>query len=430
MDKHTPSFPGPNTISHYELANGIVVLVHENPHVHSVVMTGSIDAGSLFDPAEAVGLASFVASSVMRGTRRHDFSAIHEMLEGSGASLAVSGGLHTVGFGGKSLAEDLSLLLDLLAEALRYPTLPANQVERLRGEIITGLKIREQDTRFMAGKTFRELAYAPDHPYSRQTRGSVETIGQISLEQLRNYHQQHFGPKGMLLVVVGAVQAQHVLRLVEDRFGDWENPNQPAPPELPALAPFEEARRQTVVMPGKSQSDIVLGFAGPSRFADDWQAANLANSILGMFGMYGRIGAEVREKHGLAYYSYSRVDGGLGPGPWRVIAGVNPANVDQAIEAIRAELRRITTELVSQDELADNKANFVGRLPLQLETNEGIAGILLLMERYQLGLDYLHRYAELVEAVSAEEILSAAQCYLDPDCYALAVAGPEPSPGE
>ncbi len=68
--------------------------------------------------------------------------------------------------------------------------------------------------------------------------------------------------------------------------------------------------------------------SGPSRLAEDWQAANLANNILGVFGMYGRIGAEVREKNGMAYYSYSRIDGGLGPGAWRVVAGVDPSNVD------------------------------------------------------------------------------------------------------
>jgi len=146
--------------------------------------------------------------------------------------------------------------------------------------------------------------------------------------------------------------------------------------------------------------------------------------------MYGRIGAQVREKHGMAYYSFSRLEGGLGPGAWRVIAGVNPANVQPAVEAIREEIRRFTTEEVSDEELADNKANFIGRLPLQLESNEGVAGTILTMERYQLGLDYLRRYADEVNAVTVGDILAAAQRYLDPDVYALAIAGPESGPVE
>jgi hypothetical protein len=141
--------------------------------------------------------------------------------------------------------------------------------------------------------------------------------------------------------------------------------------------------------------------------------------------MYGRIGAEVREKRGLAYYSFSRLDGGLGPGSWRVVAGVNPENVDQAVGAIVDELHRITDGPVTDEELADNKANFIGRLPLQLESNEGVAASILTMERYGLGLNYLRDYAGIIQAVTAEEILAAARRYLDPDAYALAIAGPE-----
>jgi zinc protease len=229
----------------------------------------------------------------------------------------------------------------------------------------------------------------------------------------------------MQLVIVGAIDTDEAVRLVEAKLGAWRNPLQPQPPELPAIAPLNEIRSRTVPMPGKSQSDIVLGGPGPSRFADDWHAANLANNILGVFGMFGRIGAEVREKRGMAYYSFSRLDGGLGPGAWRVVAGVNPANVEAAIEAMRGELHRIISEPVSESELADNKANFIGRLPLQLESNEGVAGSILMMERYRLGLDYLRRYPDMIEAITSDDVLLAAQHYLNSDAFALAVAGPD-----
>jgi zinc protease len=234
----------------------------------------------------------------------------------------------------------------------------------------------------------------------------------------------------MVIVIAGAVDAEQAIRLVERYFGDWENPGQPALPELPPVPPITDARMQTSVMPGKSQADLLLGAPGPSRLSGEWLAASLANNIMGVFGMYGRIGAEVRERRGLAYYCYSRLEGGLGPGPWRVIAGVNPANVAQTIEAIRHEVRRMTTELVPEDELADNKANFIGRLPLQLESNEGVAGTILTMERYRLGLDYLQRYAGEVNAVTTEDVRAAARCYLDADVYVLAVAGPDSAPAK
>jgi zinc protease len=226
-------------------------------------------------------------------------------------------------------------------------------------------------------------------------------------------------------VIVGAVKADEATETVGQILGDWENPDQPDAPELPALPSIADIRVRAIPMPGKSQSDIVLGSPGPSRFAEDWHAASVANNILGVFGMYGRIGAEVREKRGMAYYSFSRLEGGLGPGAWRVAAGVNPSNVEPAIDAIRGEIRQITTAPVSEEELADNKANFTGRLPLQLETNEGVAGTILMMERYRLGLDYLRTYAASINAITAEDVLAAAQRYLNPDAYALGIAGPD-----
>lgn len=422
------SLPGPDTIVRRELANGITVLVRTNDYARSVVITGSLDVGSLFDPPQVTGLASFTAALLLRGTLSRDFATIHEMLEGNGASLSISGGRHTAGFSGKSLAEDLPLLLDLLSDAVRHPAFADEQVERLRGQLVTALKIRDQDTRYVADRLFRELAYPARHPYAVQPDGTLETVTAITREQLVEFHRRHYGPRGMVIVIVGAVDAEQAIQLVGDYFGDWQNPDQPALPELPPVPPIQDRHAQTTVMPGKSQTDIVLGAPGPSRLSGDWMAASLANNILGVFGMYGRIGAEVREKRGLAYYSYSRLEGGLGPGPWRVIAGVNPANVTQAIDAIRHEIRRMTTECVTEEELADNKANFIGRLPLQLESNEGVAGTLLTMERYGLGLDYLQRYAADVNAVTAEDVRAVVQRYLDADAYVLAIAGPDPDP--
>ena len=116
--------------------------------------------------------------------------------------------------------------------------------------------------------------------------------------------------------------------------------------------------------------------------------------------------------------------GGPGPGPWCVIAGVNPANVERAIVSIRAEIRRICEEPVDEKELDDNKAFITGSLPLRLETNEGVTQTILNMEHYGLGLDYLQRYAGLINEITAERVQAVAQRWLDPDAYALAIAGP------
>lgn len=424
MTTDIPAVPGPHDITRRELSNGIVVLVRENHQSPSVVLSGSLNAGSLYEDPALNGLASFTASLLLRGTENRDFTTIHEMLESNGARLSISGGRHTVSFGGKSLAEDLPMLVDMLSDALRRPTFPPQYVERMRGQLITSLKAQEQYTRYVASRSFRRLVYSEPHPYRYPTSGEVATVAGISRDQIVEFHRKHYGPRGMMVVIVGAVNADDVVALVERYLGDWVSPAQPEPVELPELSPLSETQISSEAMRDKSQSDLVLGTIGPSRLAEDWHAANLANNIFGVFGMYGRIGDVVREQQGMAYYSYSRLDGGLGPGAWRIIAGVNPVNVAAVVEMIRDEIRRLITEPVSEEELADSKANFIGRLPLQLESNEGVAGALEMMERYQLSMDYIMRYPDLINHVTREDVLHAAQHYLDPDVYALAVAGP------
>ena len=126
-------------------------------------------------------------------------------------------------------------------------------------------------------------------------------------------------------------------------------------------------------MPDKAQTDIIMGLPGPRRSAEDYLEASMMNTILGIFGMMGRIGQSVREEQGLAYYAYSRLAGGLGPGAWTAAAGVAPDNVEQAVESIRAEIRRIQDEPVDAEELADSRAYRTGSLPVSLETNGALA---------------------------------------------------------
>jgi zinc protease len=417
------SLPGPDNITRAVLPNGIVVLVRSNFNSPSVVVSGYLQSGSLFDPNEKMGLADFTASALLRGTQRRNFQDIYDSLESVGANLSIEGSTHSIGFGGKALAEDLALLLELISEALRQPAFPEVQVERLRAQIMTRLAIRAQDTGEMATLAFDSLVYAK-HPYRRSEEGYPETIQAISRDDLVEFHHQYLGPVGMVIAIVGAVEPQKAVDMVISVLGDWRNPDQPPPPELPPLTLLTKTQRQSVTIPGKYQADIVMGVAGPARLSPDYFAAVLGNNVLGQFGMMGRIGDVVREKAGLAYYAHSSLAGGLGPGPWTISAGVDPANIENAIQLIRQEVARFVSEPVDAEELSDSQANFIGRLPLTLETNGGVAGALLNLERYDLGLDYYRRYPDLVRGVTVEQVLETARAYLHPDRLAIGIAGP------
>jgi len=416
------ALPGPEDITRVSLKNGITILVRSNFNSPSVFVNGYFPVGSLMESDEKLGLADFTASALMRGTAQHSFQQIYDALESIGASLGFGGGTHTSGFSGKSLSEDFDILLGLISESLREPSFPAEHIERLRAMHLTGLAIRAQDTEEMASLKLDQIIYK-DHPYRRPEDGYPETVTGITQEDIINFHRHHYGPKGMVIAVVGAVKPGDIVEKVNKILGDWINPHQIGPPDLPDVQHLESQVKERIEIQGKSQADVVIGVPGPKRLASDFLAAALGNNILGQFGMFGRIGNAVREKAGLAYFAYSSLNGGIGPGPWTVSVGVDPVNIDGVIELIMDELDRFITEPVTKDELEDSQSNFIGRLPLSLESNAGVVGALINLERYDLGLDYYLRYAELIRSITGQDILDAAQHYLQPQWFGVVSAG-------
>jgi zinc protease len=417
------SLPGPDDIYREVLPNGITVLTRSNFNSPSVVVSGYFGAGALFDPDDKLGLAEYTTYSLMRGTTKHTFDKIYNELESIGASLGFSAGVHTSGFNGRSLAEDLPLLLSLLSESLISPLFPKVELEKLRAQLLTGLAIRAQDTSDMASMVFDGILFK-DHPYSRPEDGYPETIQKIRRNDLVRFHREHYGPRGMVMAVVGAVKPEEAVRQVKRALGSWQANGQEEVPVLPDPKLLKKTVSKHHRIPGKSQSDLVVGTNGPRRRDPEYMSASLGNNILGQFGMMGRIGDVVREKSGLAYYAYSSLSAGTGPGSWEVSAGVNPQNVNKARDLICAELDRFVQEGVTEEELADSQANFVGRLPLSLESNGGVASALLNIERHKLGLDYYRRYPDLVKEVTREEVLNTARKFIDVSKLAISVAGP------
>jgi len=417
------SLPGPDDVYREVLPNGITVLSRSNFNSPSVVIAGYFEAGALFDPDEKLGLAEYTVLSLMRGTKKRSFDEIYNSLESVGAGLGFNTGVHKSGFHGRSLTEDLPLLLDLLSETFTTPVFPKAETEKLRAQLLTGLAIRAEDTGDMASMIFDNILFK-GHPYSRPEDGFPETIQNIKRDDLMKFHREHYGPRGMVIAIVGGVMPENAIKQVKRALGGWQVKGQKEIPALPPLKPLKKSVSKNHRIAGKSQSDLIIGTNGPMRRDPEFMSASIGNNILGQFGMMGRIGDVVREKSGLAYYAYSSLNAGLGPGSWEVSAGVNPQNVKKASELIQDELKRFVQEGVTSDELADTKANFIGRLPLSLESNGGVANALLNIERHQLSLDYYHRYQDLVNEVTAEDVLTTARKFIDPNRLVIAAAGP------
>ncbi len=417
------SYPGPDTIHRHVLPNGIIALIYENMSSATVTIEGVVRAGSVVEPADKAGLAGFTADMLMRGTHKRSFDEIYDELESVGAGVYFGGSRHTSGFSGYSLVEDFDLVLDIIIESLCRPTFPAGQMEKLRGQIITGLQMRANNTRSMAWLGFYEMTYG-EHPFGRSSSGYLETIPAITRQDIVEFYDRYYGPRDMIIGIAGAIKPDEALRKIETVFGGWRNDHQQPVALVPDVARPTGLNRRHIPMPDKYQADIVMGLPGPRRAAPDYLDASLMNTILGVFGMMGRIGQNVREEQGLAYYASSRLDGGLGPGPWTASAGVAPDKVDLTIESIRHEIRRIMEEPVSEQELDDSVAYRIGSMPMSLETNSGIVDIITDMELYGLGLDYLRRYSDLISDITVERVQAAARKYLSADDINITVSGP------
>lgn len=414
----------PETVTRATLDNGIVVLLKHNPHNPSVSLRGRLRAGALYDTDATSGLANFATFACARGTVRRKFQDLNTEMDRVAMSISFVAGMEMIGFGAKSLTADFDHLLDVMASVLMHPTFPEDEVVRLRGELANGLEQANQNTAQVAYREFRALCYPAQHPYHRLADGRVETVQGLTRDALAQFHARHFRPDAMTFAVVGDVIPVQAIDKIARVLGEWKGNGALPVHGIPdAPKPQTMVRRDTFV-PGKTQLDLVLGSVGVRRTDPDYDALNLGDLILGRLGLYGRLGVQVRDRQGLAYYVTSGVEAGIGPGPWAVRAGVNSQNLSHAIESIVAELRCLCTDPVTRAELDDACDFLTGSLALRLETNDGIAAMLSDIELYDLGLDYLQRYPEILRSITAEQILAAVQKRELHENYALAVAGP------
>ncbi|MGH2558024.1 MAG: M16 family metallopeptidase [Thermomicrobiales bacterium] len=408
----------------HELPNGIVVLGQAQPADPAVSALIRIQAGAAQDPSTQQGLAAYTARSLTRGTQSLTFDAFNELTDSLGATLGVEAGRLFTEISIRCLPEDLHHLLELAADVLRRPTFPADEVEKVRGEILTAIVEQEDDTHAVADRTLRELLYPDGHPYRHRVLGTSGPVNAIGRDDLARFHASHFGPAVMTAAVVGGIPSvATAVQLIRSHFGDWNTgATRPEPVAAPAIGSNGATRKTHVA--GKSQTDVAAGTLTLARSHPDYHALETANLILGRLGLMGRLGANVRDEQGLAYYVFSVVEPGKEGGVWISRAGVDPANAERALDGIVSELHRLRKTRVDDDELADAKSFMTGSLPLALEMNDGVASLLLAIEHYGLGLDYVDRYPAIINALTAEDLQRAAFEHLDETRLAVGIAGP------
>ncbi|MEQ1869042.1 MAG: pitrilysin family protein [Vicinamibacterales bacterium] len=405
------------------LNNGVVVLSKESRKTPAVTIQLSMRAGSICDPDATIGASYLLGKVIDRGTMTRSAADIAEGLEDRGASLTVSVTRHLMTLTCTCLEADFSHVLGLLADIVRAPSIPDSELAIQKGEVITQIRQDADSPAVRAVEGLMALLYGASHPYGRPSKGSAETIETLSRDSLLALHAAHFAPQSLIVSVVGALTPALASDVANEVFGPWSKAETSAP-ALPRVTQAVARRQLVLPMMNKSQADIAYGFTTITRNDPDYYAFWLLNVVLGNYAMGGRLGENIRERQGMAYYASSTFDPSILPGPLVVRAGVSAANVERTIRAIDEELVLLAKGGITAQELADCRQYMTGSMPRALETNEGIAQFLTTCEFFALGLDYDLRLFDLLGSVTADHVRDLARRYLDPGRAALVVAGP------
>ncbi len=419
-----PTLASSRSLVRATLDNGAVVIVQETTSTPAVAINATFLAGSLYEPAHLTGLAYLTGRVIDRGTEHRSADVIAEELDERGISLHVGTTRHTMTLSCTCLAEDFSEVLAIVMDVARRPAFPDRELAKRRAEAITAVRQDEDNPAVLAVVGLCELLYGADHPYGRRAKGTSASLERIDREALVSFHSRYVRPAVLTLAVVGDVAAQDAIDRTAAELDGWTGAPAGSIVVPPPLVP-QVRRMRTIAMPGKSQTDIAYGFTTISRFDPRYHAYWMMNNVLGQFGLGGRLADNIRERQGMAYYAFSTFDPTFADGPLVVRAGVDPKNVDRALEAIDTEVRQLGADGPTPVEVAETREFLIGSIPRLLETNYSIATFLQTCEQFGLGLDYDRHLPGLLGAVTVDEIRSAASEVLCPERAAVVVAGPD-----
>lgn len=403
-----------------QLDNGLIILTLERSKLPIVSLQLLIRAGSVLDPEAKAGLANLVASLLRRGTKTRSAIQIADEIDFVGGSLNISSDKDFVRASVKVLAKDLDGALDLLSDILVNPTFDPVELERSRREVMASIQASEDDPGDVSRRAFEELVFG-FHPYHRPSEGYASTVETLLREDLVLFHDTYYRPNNAILAVVGDIPRDTITSKIEKYMGSWRR-RWIDYPFIPA-APQKSKVHQKEIDKKITQANIYLGHLGISRKNPDYYAILVMNRILGEGSVGSRMGVSIRSEQGLAYHVHSRFNAGWFPSSFEVVMQTKNESANRAIESALAEVEKIRESGVTDEELNDAKTYFTSLFPVELETNDKLANLLLECEFYGLGMDYFDRYPVLIDLVAKEDVLRVARQYLNPDNLCLVVVG-------
>jgi zinc protease len=379
--------------------SGIEAWLVRDPAVPLVALNYSFRGGASQDPADKAGTANLAADMLDEGAGDLDSKTFHERMENHAIELNFQVGRDEFFGSLRALSEHRDEAFDLLRLALTAPRFDADAVERVRRQEIAGLQRDISNPNSIASRRWWQTAF-PDHPYGRESKGTLETMPTIAVADLRDYVRRVFARNELTVSIVGDVDAKTAGELIDRAFAKL-----PANNDLKPAADIKPAGlgRRIVVNLDVPQAVVMFGGLGLARNDPDFMAGYIVNHILGGGSFSSRLYKEVREKRGLAYgVSNSLV--------WfkhaAVVMGGTATRADRTGEAlaiIEAETKRMAQEGPTADELEAAKSYLKGAYALSLDTSSKIASQLTQIQIDRLGIDYMQRRSAMIDAVTLDD---------------------------
>ncbi len=398
---------------------GIVAWLVREHTVPVISVSFAFRGGAAMDPEGKSGLAEMVSATLDEGAGELKSQAFQAKLEDIAASLRFSAGYDRFRGSLRTLSRNRDEAFGLLQLAITRPRFDDAPVERIRAQMLAGLKRSAQNPNWIAGDTWHRTAF-PGHPYGRNSEGTPASIAAIFQDDLKRFVAQRMARDNLVIAVVGDIAADELAVRLDQVFAGLPVASRPV--SIAAARP-QGAGKLIVIQRSIPQSVVVFGHGGIKRDHPDWYTAYVMFRILGGGGFSSRLTEEVREKRGLAYSVYAYLNpfdhAGL------IMGGVATANarVGKSLEIIRAEWRRMAEGGVSETELATAKTYINGSFPLRLDSSRRIAGILVGIQLNRLGIDYLDRRAGLMNRVTMDDIRRVARDLLKTDDLTVVVVG-------
>jgi zinc protease len=410
-------FPVPQT---FQLANGLTVMLAEQPGLPFVSASLVVGTGSDASPLDRPGLANFAVAMLDQGTATRSALQLADDAAELGATLVVSSSMDASSVSTAMLSRNFPAALNLIADVALHPSFPDGEVERQRALRLANIADERGDPNAVASAVFARSLYGRSHPYGFTELGTADANRKMTRDELQAFWRRNFVPANATLVVAGAMALSDLKRLVEPAFGQWAGARAAA--AAMGQATPTTAKLVIVDRPGSPQSQVRVGLVGAPRSSPDYIPLRVMNQVLGA-GFSSRINMNLREEHGYTYGAFSQFAFWRGAGPFSAGAGIRTDVTAPAVQELVKEIQKISAAPPAAEELALAKDAITRSLPSTFETAERTVASLSSLFVYGLPLNYYSTLNDRIQAVDAAAVQAAAKKYLVPDKVLVVAVG-------